>query len=64
MDMIVDLTLSDVCSWENIMVKVGEKFRVSNWLDIRSVIQLLSHAGFLKRYEDITVEKYVIRRDL
>lgn len=47
-------------SWEEIVVKVKERFDVKNWRSIRALLQELRDAGFVKRTDDTSEEVYVI----
>ena len=50
--------------WRDISDQVKAKFTVKNWLTIRAVLQSFINEEKITRTRDVSVEEYVVTRDL
>lgn len=46
-------------SWSDLMDAVKHKAKVRNWMTIRDILQFAINREYIKRSDDIHVEKYV-----
>lgn len=47
-------------TWAEIVAAVSAKCTVSNWMMVRSVLQIVINAGIIKRTSDVHAEVYAI----